>query len=225
MGIGTLHKNIYLTHTLKTLINLKALFLLLLLSGCDSSYREEARLPNAREVDPDRLSMFAEEARQYCQSRNLSTDFFILIDLSRHSGVKRFFVWDFKQNRVSESYLVSHGSCDNPWSMDFSKENAGVSNVDGSHCSSVGKYIIGERGPSQWGIRVKYLLHGQEPTNSNATKRAIVFHSWEWVSDEEVYPAGTPEGWGCPAVSDNAMRAVDQRLRSTDKRVLMWVTQ
>ena len=75
------------------------------------------------------------------------------------------------------------------------------------------------------GIHVKYLLHGLESSNSIALRRDIVLHSWERVSDEEVYPDGTPEGWGCPAVSDNDMRLIDQKLKSLGKKVLMWVTQ
>ncbi|WP_317616906.1 murein L,D-transpeptidase catalytic domain-containing protein, partial [Elizabethkingia miricola] len=42
-------------------------------------------------------------------------------------------------------------------------------------------------------------MHGLEETNSNALKRVIVFHSWDKMSDEEVFPKGSPEGWGCPA--------------------------
>ncbi|WP_370627210.1 murein L,D-transpeptidase catalytic domain-containing protein [Pontibacter sp. HSC-14F20] len=148
-----------------------------------------------------------------------------MIDLSMHSGLKRFFIWDFNQGGITDSFLVSHGSCDNPWSGDYSKEQAMFSNVNNSHCSSVGKYILGEHGPSQWGIKVKYLMHGQDQTNNNFTKRDIIFHSWERVSDEEVHPNGTPEGWGCPVVSNATMRIVDQKLQQAGKRTLMWIIQ
>ena len=60
-------------------------------------------------------------------------------------------------------------------------------------------------------------------SNSNALKRFIVFHSWEVVSDEEVYPNGTPEGWGCPTISNNSFRIVDPLLKSSSKPVLMWI--
>jgi hypothetical protein len=38
-------------------------------------------------------------------------------------------------------------------------------------------------------------MHGLEKTNSNALQRFIVFHSWNLMSDEEVFPKGSPEGW------------------------------
>jgi hypothetical protein len=201
-------------------------FLLLINCGIASDDESNASQPiNSPKPDMAMLRSKAIEAKQYCRQKNLNTDFYILIDLSRHSGLKRFFVWDLNNNKITNSFLVSHGSCDNPWAQDFSKTNVKTSNVEDSHCSSVGKYIIEERGLSQWGIKVKYLMHGQEPTNNNATKRAIVFHSWEKVSDEEVYPAGTPEGWGCPAISNKSMKIMDDKIKASDKRVLMWIVK
>ena len=96
------------------------------------------------------------------------------------------------------------------------------SNVPDSHCSSLGKYLVAERGWSGWGIHVNYKLDGLETTNSNARKRVIVLHSWDAISDEEVFPRGTPEGWGCPSVSNNTMRRLDAKLKE-NKRVIMWI--
>lgn len=184
------------------------------------SCREDA---SYQEISSEHYSRYAEEALRFCRNKGLSTDFFILIDLGIHSGRKRFFIWDFDNGKISERYLVSHGCCHFGWSGTQSKNNAIISNVDGSHCSSVGKYILKERGPSNWGVRIKYLMIGQDATNNNALRRQIVFHSWEVVPNEEVYPEGTPEGWGCPAISNQAFREVDERIRSAGKPVLMWM--
>jgi len=165
----------------------------------------------------------AYEAKTFCDSHNFNTSFCILIDMSLHSGVKRFIVWDFKNETILNSFLVTHGCGDYPWNNDYSKESPTFSNTPDSHCSSLGKYKIGERGYSQWGVNVKYVLNGLESSNSNAQSRAIVFHSWDAISDEEVYPNGTPEGWGCPAVSNNSFRIIDPMLQSSDKPVLMWI--
>jgi hypothetical protein len=170
-----------------------------------------------------RIRQKAIEAKSYCKAHKMNTSFCLLIDMSRHSGKKRFFVWDFKNDSVIHSFLVGHGCCDNPWSRDASKDCPSFSNEDGSHCSSLGKYSIGERAYSEWGIHVKYLLHGLEKSNSNALARMIVFHSWDAVSDEEIYPAGTSEGWGCPTISDNSMRIMDPMLQQSQKPVLMWI--
>jgi hypothetical protein len=159
----------------------------------------------------------------FCRDNNFNTDFCILVDMSLHSGVKRFFVWNFKKQSIEHSFLVSHGCCDKPWKQDQSKKNPTFSNVDGSHCSSLGKYKIGARAYSNWGVNIKYFLHGLEATNNNAYKRIIVLHSWEAVSDEEVYPKGTPEGWGCPTLSNNSFKIIDPLLKASNKPVLMWV--
>lgn len=82
------------------------------------------------------------------------------------------------------------------WGETRSKQKAILSNVDGSHCSSNGKYIIGERGYSNWGINVNYKMHGLEKTNSNTFRRQIVLHSWEKVADKEIYPKRYSRGLG-----------------------------
>ena len=161
-------------------------------------------------------------AAQYCEENNLNTDFCILIDMSVHSGKKRFHFWDFRTNQIIDSYLVSHGFCEGPWGEDISKSSIEFSNIENSHCSSRGKYKIGERGWSSFGVRIKYILHGLETTNSNAKDRSIVFHSWVMVSDQEVFPAGTPEGWGCPAISNNAFNEIDAYLKNSGP-TLMWI--
>jgi hypothetical protein len=190
--------------------------------GCGSN-GEESNDSSRPSLNIEATKNKAKEALDYCKAKNFNTDFCILIDMSLHSGVSRFVVWDFKNDSVMHRFLVGHGCGDSPWSEDQSKENPIFSNEDNSHCSSLGKYKIGERGYSNWGVNVKYLLHGLESTNSNALKRVIVFHSWEVISDDEVYPSGTPEGWGCPAVSNNSFRIVDPLLRASSKPVLMWI--
>lgn len=174
-------------------------------------------------VNHAKLISKAQEAKKYCKANNLNTDFFILIDLSIHSGINRFFVYDFNKNEFTHKYLVSHGCGNSSWGVDFTRKKAKFSNVNGSHLSSLGKYSIGERGYSNWGVKVKYLMHGLESSNSNALKRAIVFHSWDMVPGFEVYPRGTPEGWGCPAIANQAFREVDKKLKNADKKVLMWI--
>ena len=171
----------------------------------------------------NRMKLKAKEALSYCESENFNTDYCILIDMSIHSGLNRFFVWDFKTDTISKSFLVSHGCGENPWSADFSKENPNFSNEDGSHCSSLGKYKIGQRAYSNWGIHIKYVLHGLEKTNSNALSRYVVFHSWEEVSNEEIYPSGTPEGWGCPTISNENFQLLAHILQKSKKPVLLWV--
>ena len=174
------------------------------------------------EIKSKNYTSYLKEAKAYCKKNNLNQNKFILIDLDVHSGLKRFFVYDLKSNKKIKSYMVSHGCGDQMWSWTSCKDNAPISNELDSHCSSVGKYVIGSRGLSQWGIKVNYVLIGKDTTNSNAVKRAIVLHSWEKISSEEVYPKGTPEGWGCPAVSNESMKEIDALLKA-NKNMLMWI--
>lgn len=175
------------------------------------------------ELDLIKTKKKAEEALAFCKSKKMNTDFCILIDMSLHSGLSRFIIWDFKEQKISNKYLVGHGCGSNSWSSDESKDNPKFSNEDGSHLSALGKYKLGERGRSDWGIHVKYLMHGLEETNNNALKRFIVFHSWDLMSDKEVYPKGSPEGWGCPTISNNAMKELDPIIQNSEKPLLMWI--
>ncbi|MFD0962986.1 murein L,D-transpeptidase catalytic domain-containing protein [Pseudofulvibacter geojedonensis] len=163
------------------------------------------------------------EALAYAKKNNFNTHYTILVDMSIHSGKKRLFVWDFKEQKIIKQGLCSHGCCSEPWGADYTKEKPVFSNTPDSHCSSLGKYKIGKRGYSNWGINVNYKLHGLESSNSNAFKRVIVLHSWKEVADTETYPNGTPEGWGCPAVSNSLMKELDNLLQKETKPLLFWI--
>lgn len=210
---------------------LSLIFTFFFLISCRSESKENIINRAVREnfsepkpvMDSAKIKIKAEEALKFCKSKNFNTDFCILIDMSIHSGLKRFFVWDFKRNSISKSFLVGHGCGENQWSNDESKDAPKFSNEDGSHLSALGKYKLQGRGYSDWGIHVKYLMYGLEDTNSNALKRFIVFHSWNLMSDNEVFPKGSPEGWGCPTISNNAMKEMDPMLQSSKKPVLMWI--
>jgi hypothetical protein len=158
----------------------------------------------------------------YARQNKMDTSLALLIDYSCHSGKKRAFLVDLQKRVITDSFMVSHGCGNMPWAYDFSKNKPQFSNEFESHCSSLGKYKIGQRAYSSWGINVKYVLHGMESTNSNALKRLIVMHGWGDVPDQEVYPSGTPEGWGCPAFSNAGMQTIDTVLQKIKKPVLLW---
>lgn len=165
------------------------------------------------------------EALAFCKKQKFCGDYYFLVDLSVHSGKNRFYVYDFKKGAITNQNLVTHGSCDAFEDNGTKWEKAKCGNALNSHCSSAGKYKVGKRDYSAWGIKVKYWLEGLEPTNSNAQSRVIVLHSWEAVHDTEVYPEYSPLSWGCPAVSDNFMRTLDAKLQATQKPVLLWIIE
>lgn len=175
------------------------------------------------EVNMNRLKQKAKAAKVYCNKKRFNDRICILIDMSLHSGLKRFFVWDLKADTLLYKFMVAHGCCDSPWSYSNTKDNPGFSNKDGSHCSSLGKYSLGKRASSEWGVGIKYIMRGLEPTNNNAESRLIVFHSWDQITDHEIYPEGTVEGWGCPTISNASFKIIDPLIKGSSRPVLMWI--
>lgn len=178
--------------------------------------------PETVEEKADYASVHS-QAKAFCKKEKFNEDYYFLIDLSLHSGKNRFFVYDFKTGKVVNEKLVTHGSCDALEPNDTKWQKAKMGNANNSHCSSKGKYKIGKRDSSSWGIKVKYWLHGLEKSNDNAVNRVVVLHSWSAVSDKEVYPRYSPLSWGCPAVSDDFMEILDVKLQKSNKPVLLWI--
>jgi len=174
-------------------------------------------------IDTVRTRQKAAEALTFCIAHGYNTSYCILIDMSLPSGVERFMVWDFSKNNILVSGLVSHGCGKSPHEGVLSKDKPVFSNLENSRCTSPGKYKIGDRAYSYWGIHVRYYLKGLESTNSNAMARHVVLHSWERVPEHEVYPDGTPEGRGCPAVSNKTMKILDALISKQKTHMLLWI--
>lgn len=206
---------------------MKGLLVLLVLITGSSGYliRKADNDPLRPALDHERTARMAAEAFSFCKKNDFNQQFVLLADMRLHSGVNRLVVWDFKTDSIRWTMLVGHGCGEYPWGSDHTKENPLFSNVPESHCSSLGKYRIGERGYSSWGIGIKYLLYGLESTNSKALARTIVLHGWDQMEDTEPWPKGSPEGWGCPTVSNSSMRRLDSLLKLSERPVLLWMYQ
>lgn len=168
----------------------------------------------------NKLAKKALEAKVFCKKNNMNTSFCFLVDFSIHSGKNRFYIYDFKSNKITHSGLVCHG-----FGKNSTEEKPVFSNVSGSNCSSLGKYKIGKRAYSNWGINIHYKMHGLEKSNSKAFVRQIVLHSYDYVSDSEIYPSHLTLGWskGCPVVGNALMRKIDALLKKTTKPTLIWI--
>ena len=114
----------------------------------------------------------ASAAKEYCKEKDFSERYCILVNFSIHSGEQRFFIWDFEKDTIVCSSLCAHGE-----GKGSTAETPIYSNVEGSHCSSLGKYKTGARAYSQWGINVHYKLQGLEPTTRTSSKLHVVLHS------------------------------------------------
>lgn len=166
------------------------------------------------------ISIKAKQALAYCKKNKMNKEFCFLVDFSIHSGKNRFFIYSFKTNEILFSGLVCHGVGENS-----TEEKPVYSNVVGSNCTALGKYKIGKRAFSNWGINVHYKMHGLEKTNTNAFKRLIVLHSYDYVSETEIYPQHLTMGWsqGCPVVANNLMKEIDKLLKKQKLPTLLWI--
>jgi len=170
-----------------------------------------------------RIDEKAKEALLFCKANDYNTDFCILIDMKIHSGKYRMFVYDFNKQEVERKALCAHGC--GKGDKKSTGDQPVFSNESGSLLTSLGKYKIGIRSYSQWGIHVHYKLHGLETSNSNAFKRIIVLHSHSPLPSVEIYPQHLPMGWsfGCPVTDVETMTCLDTKLKSAKKSVLLWI--
>lgn len=205
---------------------MKHLMVLLFISLMNCNNEKNSLVQNIeKSIELSVYSKHHLEALNFVKQENLNTDFYYLIDMSLHSGKNRFFIYDFSTQQVVDKNVVTHGSCDKFETNITERSKAKFSDLVDSHCSSKGKYKIGKRDYSSWGINVKYWLHGLEETNKSAEDRVVVLHSWEAVSNEEIYPRYSPLSWGCPAVSNVFMKKLDLQLQDVDKPVLLWIIE
>lgn len=202
-------------------VNLKTMtlfqFILSVFFSCIGKPQQE------EQINISKLDAWNKEALHYCKENQFNEAYYFLLDFSIHSGKNRFFIYDFKKEEVLKSALVTHGACDIFEANPKAHEKAKFSNAVNSHCSSLGKYKIGKRDYSSWGINVKYWLHGLDTSNNKASERVVVLHSWSAVSDTEIHPVYSVLSWGCPAVSDNFMKHLDSVLQKSAKPVLLWI--
>jgi len=117
-----------------------------------------------------------------------------IVDYSKPSTEKRFYVVDLKTKSLEFHTLVAHGK--------NSGANRAVrfSNKNQSHQSSLGFFRTAETyyGKHGFSLRLDGLEKG---INDNARKRAVVMHGASYVSRSFISQQGRlGRSWGCPAL-------------------------
>lgn len=160
----------------------------------------------------------AKELLEYCRREGYNTRVALFVDLSRHSGRRRFVAWDMARMVPIFTCLVSHGSGSER--SHVRSAYARFSNEDGSHLSSLGRAVVAERYEGRYGVA--YRLDGLEATNSNLRSRCVVLHGWEHTTSYPIWPRATVGSFGCPVLSRRMMARVDELLRQ-EKGVILEV--
>ncbi len=117
-----------------------------------------------------------------------------IIDFSKPSTEKRFYVLDMKAEKLLYETHVSHGVN----TGDLTADN--FSNRLNSRKSSLGFFLTNETylGKNGYSLRLDGLESG---INNNARKRAIVIHGADYAKSDFIGKTGRlGRSWGCPAL-------------------------
>lgn len=158
-----------------------------------------------------------QELYQYCKNNGYSSEYCILVDFSRPSGLNRFYIYSFKENKIIHKSLCANGRGKNNNIF-----NSTFSNKIGSNYSSLGKYRIGSlrkmySNPNRKG----FTLYGLDTTNSNALARGILIHNGNPPFELFPLPA-IPMSRGCFAVSNGMMKKISEIQNKTNKPILLY---
>lgn len=165
-----------------------------------------------------RVAERAKELLEYCRREGYNTRVALFVDLSRHSGRRRFVAWDMVRMVPIFTCPVSHGSGSEM--SHVRSAYARFSNEDGSHLSSLGRAVVAERYEGRYGVA--YRLDGLDATNANLRSRCVVLHGWEHTTSYPIWPRATVGSFGCPVLSRRMMARVDELLRQ-EKGVIIEV--
>ncbi len=193
------------------------IFLPLLLLACNASNNPDdlPESPAKAKVKKAKVSKKRmQKALDYARAKQYNTHIAFFSDMSMRSGKRRFFVVNLDSQSVVKSGLVTHGHC---------KKYVGkpqFSNVEGSNCTSLGRYKVGYKYDGQFGTA--YKLYGLDTSNSNAFARFVVLHSHGCVPDME-QSFGICLSEGCPTVSPQFLSALEPIIDGSAKPILLWV--
>lgn len=121
-------------------------------------------------------------------------DVITIIDYTKPSTQKRFYVLDLKREKILYETLVSHGK------NSGINETVAFSDTPNSYQSTLGFFLTDKTYSGEFGYSLK--LKGLEPgINANTEARKIVIHGASYVSEDFIKKNGfLGRTLGCPAL-------------------------
>ena len=168
-------------------------------------------------IEEARLTQQLDEVKALLKNRAGYNDKIVfLVDMKIKSGYNRFFVYDIANNKILDKGLVANGS----GSETAVKGDLKFSNEPNSKCTSLGRYSVGKSYKGMFGKA--YKLSGLDETNSNASKRAVVLHSYSAVpNDEQDYYISNSQG--CPMVSEVFFKRLEKIIDGSKSNIILHI--
>ncbi len=200
-------------------LSIGVLVIISLALGAHYYYRGFYRPTRARVVaneEGQRLVKKAGLHKAWLSRHGFNSEICFLVDMRLPSGKDRFFVYDLRKDSVLLAGMVAHGCGDKNFSLTPS-----FSNVNGSSCTSLGRYRIGYHYQGQFGLA--YRLYGLDSTNDQALSRDVVLHSFTGVPESETYPYPICNSRGCPMISPAFLKTLQPLIDGSRKSICLWI--
>lgn len=185
--------------------------------ACRNKEEKPAIIKNSKPVYSyeEKLKSEIIEIRSFVgKSPKYNSNIAFFLDMKIESGKNRFFIYDLKQNKILKKGLVGHGTGSETGISGKLK----FSNLKDSHCTSLGKYTIGNSYKGSFGK--SYKLYGLDKTNSNAFDRKVVLHHYSKVPLEEQENA-ICNSYGCPMVNEKIFATIEKIIDASNKKIIL----
>ena len=204
---------------------LRLLILVVWLAGCNTTYWLTDKEPikghrMARLTSSDlTYSAVARSTAFYAATAYLMnhpvsgmrSDIMVIVNMDEPSFRERLYVYDRNAHVFLGNYHVAHGihssDKDHPaWANSFS-------NTPDSEKSSIGAMITGDTYVGKHGLSLR-LIGLEKGINDNVSKRDIVMHSADYMTNEFILSIGyAGRSWGCLALSPQDAKVLIPQLK------------
>ncbi|MEO8401385.1 MAG: murein L,D-transpeptidase catalytic domain family protein [Gammaproteobacteria bacterium] len=131
-----------------------------------------------------------------------------IVDYSKPSTVRRFWIFDLTTHKILYHELVAHGV------HSGGKHVTSFSNAHNSHKSSIGIYVTERtyQGKHNYSLRLRGLERGY---NDNVKSRGVVIHSSHYVTNDFIRVAGQlGRSHGCLAINPRVTRGIIDTIKN-----------